>query len=76
MTRKEWMKEHYPETINDLCIGGVVGCPRDYWALVLTDTSIPAKCPTPNYNRNKGDPYYRNDICGKCWNHEIEEVTK
>ena len=72
MTRKEWMKEHYPGTINDRCAGGVLGCPRDYWALVLTDTSILDRCPNPTCDPNKN----LHDICAKCWNHEIEEETK
>lgn len=73
MTRKEWMREHYPEAVNDQCAGGVLGCPKDYWILGLTDTSIPAKCSTSNYNPNKESLY---DICSRCWNHEIEEEMK
>ncbi len=73
MTRKEWMKEHYPETINDKCAGGVLGCPRDYWMLGLTDASISGECPHPNYNPDKENLH---DICSICWNHEIEEEAK
>lgn len=73
MTRKEWMKEHYPEAVNDRCAGGVLGCPRDYWALRLTDTSIHWDCEHPNYNPDKEKLH---DICSKCWNHEIEEEAK
>ena len=29
MTNREWVKRHYPEAINDLAYGGVVGCPND-----------------------------------------------
>lgn len=71
MTRKEWMREHYPETISDQCAGGVLGCPRDYWMLVLTDISVPGRC--IDYNPNKKNVH---DICSRCWNHEIEEETK
>lgn len=69
MTRKEWMREHYPLVVQDHFIGGVHGCPCDYSTLVLADKSI-SICPAPNCHP---DTENLHDICSRCWNHEIEE---
>lgn len=73
MTRKEWMKEHYPEAVRDDLAGGVLGCPCDYSLLLLIDKSIPItrQCLYPSKECNK-----IRETCTKCWNHEIEEVTQ
>ena len=72
MTRKEWMKEHYPEAVRDDLAGGVLGCPCDYSLLLLIDKSIPIRrqCLYP------GEECTLSEKCTKCWNQEIEEVTK
>lgn len=49
MTRKEWMKEHYPNVVQDHFIGGVQGCPGDYSTLVLADKSISRLNPCLRY---------------------------
>lgn len=72
MTRKEWMEEHYPLAVRDDLAGGVLGCPYDYFPLPLIDESIPKtkQCLYPT----KEDKIP--ETCTKCWNQEIEEVTK
>lgn len=72
MTRKEWMKQHYPNVVRDNFAGGVLGCPYDYFPLPLIDESIPKtkQCLYP------AEECRLNETCTRCWNHEIEEVTK
>ena len=72
MTRKEWMKEHYPNVVQDHFIGGVQSCPGDYSTLVLVDKSISQMNPCLRYPKE----FNIREACTKCWNYEIEEVTK
>ena len=59
MTRKEWMKEHFPDEVDTECAGGVAGCPSEYSELTEIDASINMRnC--ANYNN-----------CTDCWNAEI-----
>ena len=72
MTRKEWMKEHYPNVVLDNFAGGVLGCPYDYFPLPLIDEPIPKtkRCLYP------AEECKLSETCTKCWNQEIQEVTK
>ncbi len=72
MTRKEWMKEHYPNVVQDHFIGGVQSCPGDYSMLVLADKSISRTHACLRYC----EEFNIREACTKCWNHEIEEVIK
>ena len=66
MTRKEWMKEHYPESINEKFFGGVLGCPKGYPFLCRMDQSI-REIP-PCMQHSKTSPV----TCEQCWNQEME----
>lgn len=72
MTRKEWMKQHYPNVVQDHFIGGVQSCPGDYSTLVLADKSISQMNGCLRYC----EEFNIREACTKCWNQEIEEVTK
>lgn len=77
MTRKEWMKQHYPNVVQDHFIGGVQSCPSDYSMLMLVDKSISRDKSIFRMNRCLRDceEFNMREACTKCWNHEIEEVT-
>jgi hypothetical protein len=69
MTRKEWMKKHYPAACNEKFLGGIRGCPKDYPLLCYMDQSI-----------HEGPPSIRHSLecktllvtCEQCWNQEME----
>ena len=66
MTRKEWIREHYPEEINEKFLGGVWGCPESYPSLCRIDQSI-REVP-PCMQQNKALLV----TCKQCWNQEME----
>lgn len=72
MTRKEWMKKHYPNVVQDHFIGGVQSCPGDYSTLALADKSISRMNPCLRHCEG----FNMREDCAKCWNHEIEEEAK
>lgn len=68
MTRKEWMKEHYPQLVQDHFLGGVLACPCDYSTLMLADRSI-SRVPTCLKYYDESNI---REVCTRCWNKEME----
>lgn len=66
MTRKEWIREHCPEEINEKFLGGVWGCPENYPLLCRMDRSI--REDPPCMQQNKALLV----TCKQCWNQEME----
>lgn len=66
MTRKEWMKEHYPGSINEKFLGGVYGCPESYPSLCRMDQSIRENPPCMQQSKTSLV------TCEQCWNQEME----
>ena len=66
MTRKEWIREHYPEAINEKFFGGVLGCPKGYPLLCSTDQSIRENPLCMQYSKTSSA------TCERCWNKEME----
>lgn len=66
MTRKEWMKEHYPKACNEKFLGGVLGCPKGYELLCRMDQSLREgpSCIQPSKTSLV--------TCEQCWNQEME----
>ena len=66
MTRKEWIRDHYAEELNEKFLGGVWGCPENYPLLCRIDQSI------------REDPLCMQQnkallvTCKQCWNQEME----
>lgn len=73
MTRKEWIRAHYPEAIKEDFWGGVLGCPKGYSLLCHVDRSI---CEDPPCIQHSLECKTSLAACEQCWNHEIEEVMK
>ena len=69
MTRKEWMKEHYPHLVQDHFLGGVQACPDVYSNLMLADKSV-SRAPTTCL-KYLGELDIRT-LCERCWNQEME----
>lgn len=61
MTRKEWMKIHYPNDVSDNHWGGVFGCPYLHHALVDIEPSS-----------SVDSLHHCDHDCTKCWNAEIK----
>jgi len=57
MTYREWMKENRPEKISDAFIGGVIGCPGEYF----TDAPL----------RGRTSCLLQPMNCQNCWDREI-----
>ena len=66
MTAREKLTVEHPEKLDDLELGGCMGCPEDYGYLPDADFC------TNNYDRY-GDLFER---CKKCWDREIPEEMK
>lgn len=66
MTRKEWIREHYPEAVKKGFWGGVCGCPNSYPSLCRTDQSI-RENPLCMQHSNTSSA-----TCERCWNKEME----
>lgn len=66
MTRKEWIREHYPEEINEKFLGGVWGCPKGYPLLCRMDQSIREDPPCMQHSKTSSV------TCEQCWNQEME----
>lgn len=58
MTRREWVKEHYPSKATSSYIGGVGGHPHEYGFTDGYENFI-------NCVRRK--LYANNDMCGECY---------
>lgn len=68
MTRKEWIREHYPVVVSDRFVGGVRGCPGGYSTLALVDKSISQE----NSCLQACKEIFIEGTCAKCWNKEME----
>lgn len=68
MTRKEWMKAHYPQLVQDHFLGGVQNCPDAYSTLMLADKSISRE---PTCLKHFGELDICT-LCEQCWNKEME----
>ena len=69
MTRKEWMKEHYPNRVSAKFQGGVQFCPGEYSLLVIID-------PVLKEFRNLSACMRADNNCYLCWNEEIPNTEK
>ena len=69
MTRKEWMKNHYPEAINVQFWGGVLRCPKEYPLLCRMDQSIREIPPCMQHSL---ECKASSAACEQCWNKEME----
>ena len=69
MTRKEWIREHYPESINEKFLGGVLGCPKGYPLLCSIDQSIREDPPCIQHSLECKTSLV---TCERCWNKEME----
>lgn len=69
MTRKEWMKEHYPKVCNEKFFGGVLGCPKGYELLCRMDQSIREDPPCIQHSLECKTSLV---TCEQCWNQEME----
>lgn len=65
MTRKEWVKQHYPGNVNDKFIGGILGCPYKYPELCKLDPKIEKTMICPGIRRGSGSGVAK---CDECWN--------
>lgn len=65
MTRKEWVKQHYPSNVKDNFIGGILGCPYKYPELCKLDPNIKEDMICPGISR--GEKSERAE-CDTCWN--------
>ena len=76
MTAREKLTVEHPEKLDDLELGGCMGCPEDYGYLPDADFC------TNNYDRYGSHSGAINDItdlferCKKCWDREIPEEMK
>lgn len=59
MTFRERVQKEYPDRVDEVCAGGVVGCPYSYGYEDATD------CVFPDGKAN----------CKKCWDREIPEYS-
>ena len=66
MTAREKLVMEHPEKLDDLELGGCMGCPEDYGYLLDADFCMSG---VDRY----GDLFER---CKKCWDREIPEETK
>ena len=69
MTAREKLAMEHPEKLDDLELGGCMGCPEDYGYLPDADFC------TNNYDRY-GDLFELFERCKKCWDREIPEEMK
>ena len=66
MTAREKLAMEHPEKLDDLELGGCMGCPESYGYL-----------PDPDFCENDYDHYStRFERCKKCWDREIPEEIK
>lgn len=65
MTRKEWVKQHYPGNVKDSFVGGILGCPYKYPELCKLDPNIKEDMICPGISR--GEKSERAE-CDTCWN--------
>lgn len=68
MTRKEWMREHFPKNVSTKFVGGVCSCPYSYPGLCDVDPKVYKLA-----NENCGES---NSSCADCWNTEIPNTEK
>lgn len=71
MTRKEWVKQHYPSNINDNFIAGVLACPYKYPELCKLDPKIKETMICPGINFREGSTHSN---CIECWNTPLPDM--
>lgn len=75
MTRREFVIKNYGENVvDDGVFGGIQGCPAHYKKLVDADKSITSGKAYGACIVKPGQ--LTNEVCAKCWNQEIPEMTK
>lgn len=65
MTFKEYVEHNDPDSISELCKGGVCGCPHQYEELRKYQEQCESNC----INAGLVAESY---MCEKCWNTEIK----
>ena len=66
MTRKEWVEQHYPNSINRGFIAGVLACPYRYPELCKLDPKIKENMICPGIHNQPTSDELTN--CITCWN--------
>lgn len=70
MTRKEWVKQNYPNNIDENYIAGVLACPYKYPELCRLDPKVKETMICPGINFRAG---LKHSDCDACWNTSLPE---